>query len=768
MKDNKATIIKVYNPFNLAKDREVEKIKADFTIKSWTDKNPNILTYPVVCIVNGEPILRTRWNDFVVKKDDIVVFFRLPQGGGGGGKNPLLAILGIALAVAGGIVFTGGLMIASIGLGATLTLVSTGILGAPEIPSTDQANQLSAPSPTYSLSSQGNNARIGESIPVVYGHNKVYPDFASQPYSEFIDNDQFLYSVLVIGQGFHDLHQIRIEDTPITDFKEITWEKIEPNGKITLFNDNVVTSLEVSGQELDGTNNIKDGDDGYIGAFIINPSETNASIIAIDVELPIGLYKANNNGDLDDYSLSFTVEAREVDKYGTEIGSWITLATETITDNTNTAIRKTFKYNLATHGRYEVRAKRTTEKSDDTKIGNVIRWSGAKAYLTDTVDYGHITLLAVKMKATDNLSSRSSRKINCLVTRKLPTWSPTGGWSDNVPTSSICWSLADILKASYGGKMDDSKIDLQGLYELDKVLTSRGDFLNGVFDRKMSLWEALKLACRVGRCAGILQGGVFRAIRDREQSIPVAMFTPRNIVKDSFSIKYSLASEDTVDGVTVEFINPNTWKPQEVSVDPFGNTPKNPAKVKLFGCTDLEQAKREGLYLSRNNIYRRKTISLTTELEGYIPTFGDLVVVSHDTPQWGQTGEVIGFNQNGSIMLSEPVKYDDNEKYYIAFRTKAGGVDGAYEIMQGSRSNDIILAGAWTYTHSPNGDYTIATNNDGDSIRLYYGTQEERTYYSLGIAKKWSQYGVVKAIRPRGDLQVELQILSEDNRVHAD
>jgi hypothetical protein len=45
-----------------------------------------------------------------------------------------------------------------------------------------------------------------------------------------------------------------------------------------------------------------------------------------------------------------------------------------------------------------------------------------------------MTLLALRMKATDNLSQRSSRLVNCLVTCKLPTWSPQSGWSSPVPT----------------------------------------------------------------------------------------------------------------------------------------------------------------------------------------------------------------------------------------------------------------------------------------------------------------------------------------------
>ena len=64
-------------------------------------------------------------------------------------------------------------------------------------------------------------------------------------------------------------------------------------------------------------------------------------------------------------------------------------------------------------------------------------------------------LSAMKMRATDNLSQRSSRMVNCLVTRKLPVWDEVSGWSDPQVTRSIAWALADIARSQYGGKLDE-------------------------------------------------------------------------------------------------------------------------------------------------------------------------------------------------------------------------------------------------------------------------------------------------------------------------
>lgn len=143
------------------------------------------------------------------------------------------------------------------------------------------------------------------------------------------------------------------------------------------------------------------------------------------------------------------------------------------------------------------------------------------------------------MKATDNLSQRSSRLVNCIVSRKLKTWSPLSGWSPSVePTRSIAWALADILKASYGANLKDNAIDLQALYDLDKVWSSRGDTFNAVFDSKLTVYEALSRTAKVGRAVAFIQGGIVRFVRDEPKTIPVALFGPRNIVKNSLSIQY--------------------------------------------------------------------------------------------------------------------------------------------------------------------------------------------------------------------------------------
>ena len=791
---DKATVVTVHNPFNPAHNRQLEQVGSGITITEQLKAADFDQSKPFICIVNGEPILREQWDSFIIEDEFVVVFYNLPEGGGG--SDPFKLVLGLALIVGG--VFAGFTLLGFGLVGAgVITLLSSGLLDAPEIPSTDQ---LPSASPTYSLTAQGNTARLGQAIPVIYGRHRVFPDFALRPYTEFIDDNQFLYQVFVIGQGEYDLASVNIEDTPVANFREITYEKIEPTTDVTLFDHDVIQSVEVANQEIGSAD---------IGPFVVNPSSTSINRIAIDVVFPEGLFRLDSDGDFQNQKVTIATSVTRIDDDGNDIGGHNPAINPfptplNITAATNTPVRRTFitgvfgvnhspgGKDLRTYptGRYKISIRRIGVIPNNNKIKDKIIWTGLKGYFTNTTNYRGLTLLAMKMRATDNLSQQSSRKVNCVVTRKLPIWrGEKDGWSANTATSSIVWAVADILRNTiYGVGWDDNRIDLEGFMALDAIFTTRGDYFNAVFDRKMSVWEAIKLVCRVGRSVGILQAGIFRIVRDRLQTLPTSAFNTRNIVKDSFAINYAMANEDTVDGIEMEYINPSTWKPDEVFVTHTGGTPVNPAKIKLFGCTNMAHARREALYLARNNVYRRKTIKLATELEGYIPTFGDLVVVSHDMPDWGVSGDVIGFYENDDIQLTpfdeernhvaaEPsgdgqtIYFNPAITNYIAFRLSDGSVEGPYRVVNGTEVNSVRIMGLINFASVMSNDKVVIThtvNSVQKRFELYYGTAKERTHFMIGRLNKWSRFCVIKSIRPRGEFKVELTMVNEDNRVHAD
>lgn len=293
-----------------------------------------------------------------------------------------------------------------------------------------------------------------------------YPDFASQPYYSYMNDEHYVYQVHCIGQDYYNIEKIRIEDTPISSFEEITYQIINPGEQNTLFRDDVVTSPEVAGQEL-----LKEN---LIGPFVLNPTKSVIDEVEIDIVCQRGLYYANDNGSLNSKTVQWKVEAPLIDNEDNAFGDWFTLGTESITVATVNGIYRTYTYSV-TKGRYEVRACSLDDKDTSSRAGYELRWVSAKGFIASSPSYGNVTLLAIKMKATNNLSQRSSCMVNCIVTRKLPTCSPSGGWTDNIETRSIAWALTDILKAIYGARLTDKSIDLNGLYRFNQIWAMHGD-----------------------------------------------------------------------------------------------------------------------------------------------------------------------------------------------------------------------------------------------------------------------------------------------------
>ena len=756
------TVVMLRNPFRPDRDREAIAVAEPLSIREWLDaRGIDEFDHPTICLRNASPVLRGRWDDTFIAENDLVVFVPLPQGGGGG-KNPLRTILMLAVMVAAP--YLGGLIAGAIGVTSTIgiSLITAGValvgttlvnvlLPPPKPAAPSFGKGVPSPSPTYSLQAQGNQARLTQPIPVIYGRHRVYPDLAATPWAEYDGNEQYLHQLHCIGQGEHEVEQIRIEDTPIASFEEIETELVAPGAAVTLFETDVVTAPEIAGQELIGVNDWEASEDGWVGPFTVNPAGTRATGIGIDVVMPRGLYYAADDGSLEARTVTWDVEVRAVDDDGAATGGWIAVASESVTAAENTPQRKSYRYALDA-GRYEVRVRRTNDKSGDARAGHVIHWGGLKAFLEDAPAFGDVTLLAVRMRATDNLSQRSARMINCIVTRKLPVWDPAAGWSEPRATRSLASAFADAARSRYGAGLDDARIDLAALHALDKVWQSRGDRFDAVFDQGLTVWEALTRIARCGRALPFLQGGILRIARDAKRTLPVALFGPRNIVKGSFRVQYVMPGEDTADAVTVTYFSERTWTPDEVVAslpDSATEAADKPATVDLFGCTGPEQAMREGLYMAAANRYRRRIVTFRTELEGLIPTYGDLIAVTHDLPRWGQGGEVTAVDGR-TLTLSEPLEWDadtvEPPVYYIALRRRDGSLSGPWPVDPGGDERTVILS------------------EDLD-LDPYTGAEEERTHFAFGPGEAWGLRARVMAVRPRGE-QVEITAVGEDARVH--
>jgi hypothetical protein len=525
----------------------------------------------------------------------------------------------------------------------------------------------------------------------------------------------------------------------------------------------VVSAAEVSGQTLEYNT--------VVGPFTLSAANTVANAVAFDFVNPRGMYYARDDGKLGEIQANLVVELRKIDQYGNPLGSWYNpqephylkvlvmeydskgnlilntsdgMTTEIVLrGHTASVVRTSIKY-AVDPGRYQARVTRIDQPNTSDRAGDEVVWAGCRAYLEDDNFYGDCTLLAVRMRATGQLSGMTARKIKVVATRKLPRWTGTA-WTSPEATTSPAWALAYCCKQI---GLSDSEIDLASLLTLAATWGTRGDECNGRVDNFLGFWDALTKIGSAGRCKPYMQGGVVHFFRDAAATVPVALFSQRNIVKGSFAVDYLMPTTDTADAVNASYFDDATWAAYTVKAALPDSTAERPADVELSFITDRDQAYREAMYQAACNRYRRKIIKFQTEMEGFIPSFGDLVVIQHDMPGWGQSGEVVAYESaTKTLSCSEPVTTGSGT-LQIGLRRPDGSFQGPITVTIDAEDNAVLhLATA--------PDFTLAIDGKG-----------ERTHYVFGWSETWAQKARVLRVVPKSLTAVEIEAVNESDNVH--
>ena len=627
-------------------------------------------------------------------------------------------------------------------------------IDAPTVANTPEAD------PVFDISGQRNQTNLGKPIEDGYGRVRMWPSYATRAYNQYYGNDQFQFQLFCLGQGSWDIEEVRIEDSEIGSFQEVIYEITGPGEQVTLFPDNVETSVEVGSIELFGVN--EDEHLGHTGPFVANQVNTLTTHLEIDVVLPQGAYESNDDGGLDPYQVTALFEYREVDNTRPPLADgevdnrdWIELAVFDRTLSTNTPQRFTLQKDVP-EGRYEVRAIRTNDGSDSARVGDTIQWVGLRAFLKSTREYGDVTMLAVRARATNNLNDTASNRINVIGTRKLPIWDAVtktladpSDITKRVATRSHVWAMVNILRAKYGAELADKFIDLEFLAEEAEQGIINNVFFDWIFDQRSTVWESVKLPCFIGKSIPMLNGSRVTLVRDQPATLPTFFINPENTIENSFSIEKKFFELQEFDGLEVEYTDPDTYQPETVPCLLPGSAGLNLKRQQLQGVTDRQRAFTLGMYLWTKETFERTQVNVTTGLEGYIPTYGDLGRIGSDIPRWGQSGYVKSINGN-IVTLSEPVEFVEGEVHQLAIRGRFGQDLGPYAVTEGGSVFEVLLSGA------------VDTNN------IYFDPNAEPPYYLFGVSSKVGMVCRVVNLRPNENEEVAITAVVDDQRRFAD
>jgi hypothetical protein len=636
-----------------------------------------------VLVRGGEMIRRSEWDVTPIGTGELALLVTLPQGGRGGVSQVIAFVATFALAIFAPEI--GGALLGSLGVDAgaavgigSLTwgnLATAGIFLAGSTlisallpkPKALTNSQNTSQNPSYSLSAQSNIARLLQPIPERFGRMKFLPDLSAQASFDFVNSQQELNEEFCLGMGEFDIEEIGISNNPIWKkteahpngdytgtYPEIELQILPPGAANTVFSNNQVTSADVANIQLPGANE----DASWIGPFILNPAATEAQRIEVDFSAPGGLFAIATSGQLGPVTVSFQVQVQQIDDVATPEGEWITVIDKTVNQATRDAIRTTYGATLAP-ARYQVRFRRTNNKSSDLNTSDAIGILAMRGILPNTPAQADTTRIALKARSTKNLNGDSAQRFYIIATRKLPIPTQhedgTITWSAPQATRSPAWAAAYLCKAQNGLRKTDRQVNIAKLIALDAIWTARGDTFDGVFDDGGSAWTGLQTLLRVGRAEPRRIGRYIDFNRDELKLLPKAGFSPANMLAGSFNIDYLFFDANSTDGIWIDYVDERNWEPASVycALPDSTTDPNDAPHIQMTGVVKREQAWREGMFIAACNRWRRIFPNFRTEMEGRVCFRGDKVVVSHWLARWSYSGSVVDL-AGTLVTLSEP------------------------------------------------------------------------------------------------------------------
>lgn len=271
-------------------------------------------------------------------------------------------------------------------------------------------------------------------------------------------------------------------------------------------------------------------------------------------------------------------------------------------------------------------------------------------------------------------------------------YSPTIGWVNSS-------DHPDNGEKLFGAKISDSRIDFASLTAWWNFCDAKGLRFNAILDDPQNSSEVLKRIASVGRGSPTWSQGKLGVVFEDVNDVPVAMFGPDNMIRDSF--EYSYLTEDLPDEVIVNFMNPDkNWSQDSVRATAAGViNPKKSVTVDFWGITDALQAQHEANLLVARQQYQRRLITFSTDAEGIIVTRGDVAYISHDVTSWDYESRIISTENDGVNITKFKVNTDiDDNIQFVTIRYP----DNTIQTFPCSILNgEVTMLGAWPLTQAP-------------------------------------------------------------------
>lgn len=650
--------------------------------------------------------------DTVVNDEDYIVVMPRVEG----------KFFGVLLSI-GMAVFTGGIASGAIFgiqsliwrsvIAMAVGMIGNAIISKLTAPKVDRSN--SEQSNTYGWGGTETVTGQGYPLAVTYGRMKS----AGLLLSRHVISDgekQYLNLLYCAGEGeLSKIEDIRINANPISNYKDVQVDIRKGTNDQTVipnFNDNFADqSLNYELTESWNTQQVQ-GDA--------------CDAIELTVGFPNGLYYSNDSGGADRTSVTLKAEIRKV---GDESWQALPLANQKgmaghikrrdawnfiksdnsvtntsdyagrIEEATNNAFYRVFRFDNLEKARYEIRMRCSSKDGKSLRHVNKVYWVQLTQIIYDDFVHPGKALIGIKALATSQLSGTDPKVTWIQERSEVYVFNPYTNKYEAQPADNPAWAAYDLIHIcrKIGGEyivfgQPHMRLDYNAFKAWADKCKTNGFTFNYIYDTAMRLWDALKYPEAVGRGKVIPVGTRFTCVSDY-QSTPVQLFTVANIKHGSFTEEFQ-GVEARANSVEISFLNKD--KDYERDVIPVygdtydeSDTLTNPTQVELMGCTSLEQAYKHGKHFLRCNKYEIRTVTIEAFTDAIACTVGDIILIQHDIPEWGEGGRVVAVSGQ-TITLDKEVSVQPGKNYQLLIRSNSTDIVSTFNVVNVSGLNVIV------------------------------------------------------------------------------
>lgn len=650
--------------------------------------------------------------DTVVNDEDYIVVMPRVEG----------KFFGVLLSI-GMAVFTGGIASGAIFgiqsliwrsvIAMAVGMIGNAIVSKLTAPKVDRSN--SEQSNTYGWGGTETVTGQGYPLAVTYGRMKS----AGLLLSRHVISDgekQYLNLLYCAGEGeLSKIEDIRINANPISNYKDVQVDIRKGTNDQTVipnFNDNFAD--QSLNYELTESWNIQQVQGDACDA------------IELTVGFPNGLYYSNDSGGADRTSVTLKAEIRKV---GDESWQALPLANQKgmaghikrrdawnfiksdnsvtntadyagrIEEATNNAFYRVFRFDNLEKARYEIRMRCSAKDGKSLRHVNKVYWVQLTQIIYDDFVHPGKALIGIKALATSQLSGTDPKVTWIQERSEVYVFNPYINKYEAQPADNPAWAAYDLIHIcrKIGGEyivfgQPHMRLDYNAFKAWADKCKTNGFTFNYIYDTAMRLWDALKYPEAVGRGKVIPVGTRFTCVSDY-QSTPVQLFTVANIKHGSFTEEFQ-GVEARANSVEISFLNKD--KDYERDVIPVygdtydeSDTLTNPAQVELMGCTSLEQAYKHGKHFLRCNKYEIRTVTIEAFTDAIACTVGDIILIQHDIPEWGEGGRVVAVSGQ-TITLDKEVTVQPGKNYQLLIRSNSTDIVSTFNVVNVSGLNVIV------------------------------------------------------------------------------